>query len=195
MTTSSLPYTGSAAASILATSSRAPLKRVSMVQFGLLSPDEIVRPYFYLWLYLFTASPQHFLWLFLLCSEQHRWLELNTQRLWREVCQKIGGLADPRLGTNDRAMKCATCAGSMSECPGHFGHIELARPVFHVGLHRQNQKDPGMHLFSLRTFANRSKHRCKGSRGPFIAGIASTPQCRLGNFKNTHALRYHYRHN
>jgi DNA-directed RNA polymerase beta' subunit len=21
----------------------------------------------------------------------------------------------------------------MSECPGHFGHIELATPVFHVG--------------------------------------------------------------
>lgn len=21
----------------------------------------------------------------------------------------------------------------MTECPGHFGHIELAKPVFHVG--------------------------------------------------------------
>ena len=21
----------------------------------------------------------------------------------------------------------------MAECPGHFGHIDLARPVFHVG--------------------------------------------------------------
>jgi DNA-directed RNA polymerase beta' subunit len=21
----------------------------------------------------------------------------------------------------------------MAECPGHFGHIELARPVFHAG--------------------------------------------------------------
>lgn len=21
----------------------------------------------------------------------------------------------------------------MSECPGHFGHIDLAKPVFHVG--------------------------------------------------------------
>lgn len=24
-------------------------------------------------------------------------------------------------------------AGNMTECPGHFGHIELAKPVFHVG--------------------------------------------------------------
>lgn len=23
--------------------------------------------------------------------------------------------------------------GNMTECPGHFGHIELAKPVFHVG--------------------------------------------------------------
>ena len=38
-----------------------------------------------------------------------------------------------RLGTNDRNFKCATCSGSMNECPGHFGHLELAKPVFHVG--------------------------------------------------------------
>lgn len=43
------------------------------------------------------------------------------------------GLADPRLGSIDRGVKCATCDENMSECPGHFGHIELAAPVFHVG--------------------------------------------------------------
>lgn len=40
---------------------------------------------------------------------------------------------DPRLGTIDRNFKCQTCGEGMSECPGHFGHIELARPVFHIG--------------------------------------------------------------
>lgn len=30
---------------------------------------------------------------------------------------------------------CATCGENMSECPGHFGHIELAVPVFHIGLY------------------------------------------------------------
>jgi hypothetical protein len=40
---------------------------------------------------------------------------------------------DPRMGTIDRNFKCQTCGESMSECPGHFGHIELARPVFHPG--------------------------------------------------------------
>ena len=23
--------------------------------------------------------------------------------------------------------------GNITECPGHFGHLELAKPVFHVG--------------------------------------------------------------
>lgn len=46
---------------------------------------------------------------------------------------KVGGLLDMRLGTNDRNFKCATCSGSMHECPGHFGHLDLAKPVFHVG--------------------------------------------------------------
>lgn len=46
---------------------------------------------------------------------------------------KVGGLLDMRLGTNDRNFKCATCNGSMNDCPGHFGHLELAKPVFHVG--------------------------------------------------------------
>ena len=46
---------------------------------------------------------------------------------------KVGGLNDPRMGTTDRNFKCQTCGEGMSECPGHFGHIELARPVFHPG--------------------------------------------------------------
>jgi DNA-directed RNA polymerase II subunit RPB1 len=47
---------------------------------------------------------------------------------------KLGGLMDPRMGTIDRNFKCQTCGESMSECPGHFGHIELARPIFHPGV-------------------------------------------------------------
>lgn len=46
---------------------------------------------------------------------------------------KLGGLMDPRQGTVDRMSRCQTCAGNMTECPGHFGHLELAKPVFHVG--------------------------------------------------------------
>ena len=40
---------------------------------------------------------------------------------------------DPRLGSIDRNFRCQTCGEDMAECPGHFGHIELAKPVFHIG--------------------------------------------------------------
>lgn len=46
---------------------------------------------------------------------------------------KLGGLMDPRQGVIDRNSRCQTCAGNMTECPGHFGHIDLAKPVFHCG--------------------------------------------------------------
>ena len=44
-----------------------------------------------------------------------------------------GGLMDPRMGVIDPGLRCRTCRCRMGDCPGHFGHIELARPVIHVG--------------------------------------------------------------
>ncbi|KRY70126.1 DNA-directed RNA polymerase II subunit RPB1, partial [Trichinella pseudospiralis] len=46
---------------------------------------------------------------------------------------KLGGLMDPRQGVIDRRSRCQTCAGTIADCPGHFGHLELSKPVFHVG--------------------------------------------------------------
>lgn len=43
------------------------------------------------------------------------------------------GLFDPKLGTIDRYIDCDTCNGSMITCPGHMGHVELARPIYHPG--------------------------------------------------------------
>jgi len=43
------------------------------------------------------------------------------------------GLMDPKLGVIDPGLKCKTCGGKAGECPGHFGHIELAAPVNHPG--------------------------------------------------------------
>ncbi|GJY42852.1 DNA-directed RNA polymerase II subunit 1 [Tanacetum coccineum] len=45
---------------------------------------------------------------------------------------KIARLSDPRLGVIDRKMKCETCMANMAECSGHFGHLELAKPMFHI---------------------------------------------------------------
>src|SRR5271166_3995974 len=47
---------------------------------------------------------------------------------------KRGGLVDARLGVIDNHSRCDTCNLTSLECPGHFGHIELAEPVFHVVL-------------------------------------------------------------
>ncbi|MCS7384597.1 MAG: DNA-directed RNA polymerase subunit A', partial [archaeon GB-1867-097] len=44
-----------------------------------------------------------------------------------------GGLMDRRLGIIEPSQRCATCGNRVGACPGHFGHVELARPVVHVG--------------------------------------------------------------
>jgi DNA-directed RNA polymerase II subunit RPB1 len=45
---------------------------------------------------------------------------------------KKGGLADSRLGTSDYYLTCTTCGLNTNDCPGHFGHIELSEPVYHI---------------------------------------------------------------
>ncbi|CAG9581409.1 unnamed protein product [Danaus chrysippus] len=88
--------------------SKAPLRQVKRVQFGILSPDEIRRM-------SVTEGGIRF---------------PETMEGGRP---KLGGLMDPRQGVIDRSSRCQTCAGNMTECPGHFGHIDLAKPVFHIG--------------------------------------------------------------
>ena len=46
---------------------------------------------------------------------------------------KRGGLIDSRMGTTDDAIDCASCGLNNIYCVGHFGHIALAEPVFHMG--------------------------------------------------------------
>jgi len=42
-------------------------------------------------------------------------------------------LADPRMGVNHSHLICNTCECKEPDCPGHFGHIELELPVYHIG--------------------------------------------------------------
>ncbi|XP_067948896.1 DNA-directed RNA polymerase II subunit RPB1-like [Watersipora subatra] len=92
----------------LTADSKAPVRDVKRVQFGILSPDEL------------------------------RQMSVTEGGIkYPETMEggrpKIGGLNDPRQGTVDRHSRCMTCAGTMTECPGHFGHIDLAKPVYHIG--------------------------------------------------------------
>ncbi|TRZ54315.1 DNA-directed RNA polymerase subunit A' [archaeon] len=43
-----------------------------------------------------------------------------------------GGVMDPHLGVIDPGMRCRTCGGTLGDCIGHFGYIELVKPVIHI---------------------------------------------------------------
>lgn len=93
------------------THSDAPVRPIREIQFGILSPEDIKA---------YSVAKIEF-------------PEVNDEM----GNPRRGGLMDPLMGTIDRGTKCETCGEGMSECPGHFGHIELARPVFHAGESRR----------------------------------------------------------
>ncbi|MBT97111.1 MAG: hypothetical protein CL902_00590 [Dehalococcoidia bacterium] len=69
----------------------------------------------------------------LLSSEEARRMsvvEVTKTALMERNAPRIGGVNDTRLGTIHHAT-CGTCRNPLHSCPGHFGHIELAEPVFH----------------------------------------------------------------
>lgn len=43
-----------------------------------------------------------------------------------------GGLMDLRMGVIEPGLSCKTCGQNYKNCEGHFGHLELARPVLNV---------------------------------------------------------------
>ena len=91
-----------------------PLKRIKSIKFGLLSPKEIRK---------MSAA------------------EIITPDTYDEDGFPIEfGLMSQRLGVIDPGLRCKTCGGRMGECPGHFGHIELAAPVIHIGFVKRIHK-------------------------------------------------------
>jgi DNA-directed RNA polymerase II subunit RPB1 len=57
----------------------------------------------------------------------------NTTVVDQEGNPADGGINDLRMGTVDKNLLCRTCKSNFSDCPGHFGHIELVKPMYHVG--------------------------------------------------------------
>jgi len=88
--------------------SSAKLRTIQEIQFGLLSPEEIKN--------ISVAK-----------------IEYPETMDEAKMRPREGGLNDPKLGSIDRSFRCETCDEDMNSCPGHFGHIELSTPVFHVG--------------------------------------------------------------
>lgn len=60
-----------------------------------------------------------------------RMFEVPPQTGRRTLCEF--GPLDRRMGISGKRDSCATCGEPLQTCNGHFGHVKLVLPVFHVG--------------------------------------------------------------
>ena len=74
------------------------------VQFGIMGPEEI---------------------------RKRSVVEITKHDTYDKDTPVIKGLFDIRMGTTDMNRVCGTCNQDNINCTGHFGHIELSRPVYH----------------------------------------------------------------
>lgn len=49
----------------------------------------------------------------------------------RQICEN--GPLDKRMGISGKRENCETCNEPLLTCNGHFGHVKLILPIFHVG--------------------------------------------------------------
>ena len=75
------------------------------IQFSIFSPDEI---------------------------EKRSVVEITSNNTYEGNEPKIGGLFDPRMGVLENGKQCRSCGQSNNNCPGHFGHYRLGRPVYYI---------------------------------------------------------------
>ena len=82
-----------------------PVRKVKRVEFGVFSPEEIIK---------------------------QSVVKVEHEVLYENKEPKVGSLSDVRMGCIDKNMQCYTCKETINNCPGHFGHIELNVPVYHI---------------------------------------------------------------
>ncbi|MBI2663465.1 DNA-directed RNA polymerase subunit A' [Candidatus Woesearchaeota archaeon] len=81
-------------------------KKIDRITFGLLSPEDV---------------------------KKLSYVKIVTPELYdKEGYPVDGGLMDTRMGVIDPGLTCRTCGEKLKECAGHFGYIDLARPIIHV---------------------------------------------------------------
>jgi DNA-directed RNA polymerase II subunit RPB1 len=81
-----------------------PVSKIIGIQFSIMSPEEILK-----------GSVA----------------EITNRETYVNNKPVIGGLFDPRMGPIDPGVICPTDGLDYMKCPGYFGHIKLARPVFY----------------------------------------------------------------
>jgi DNA-directed RNA polymerase II subunit RPB1 len=89
----------------MAASSNSEIEPILGIQFSIFSPDEI---------------------------ERRSVVEITSNATYEGSEPKIGGLFDPRMGVLENGKQCRSCGQSNNNCPGHFGHYRLARPVYYI---------------------------------------------------------------
>jgi DNA-directed RNA polymerase beta' subunit len=57
-------------------------------------------------------------------------VEVITDKTYQGNQPVSGGVFDRRFGVIENGAVCTTCKQTNLLCPGHFGHIQLARPVY-----------------------------------------------------------------
>ncbi len=57
-------------------------------------------------------------------------VDVNTDKTYQSGQPVSNGVFDARFGVIENGKVCPTCKHTNQLCPGHFGHIELARPVY-----------------------------------------------------------------
>ena len=83
------------------------MKKVDKIKFGVMSPDDIRK---------ISA------------------VRVETPDTYDSDGYPIeNGLMDSRMGVLDSSLRCHTCGVRGGDCQGHFGSIELGKPVVHVG--------------------------------------------------------------
>jgi DNA-directed RNA polymerase II subunit RPB1 len=73
------------------------------VQFGISNPDDILK---------------------------RSVVEVTTDKTYQSNQPVANGVFDSRFGVIENGKVCPTCKQTNQFCPGHFGHIRLARPVY-----------------------------------------------------------------
>lgn len=87
------------------TDQKVDIQDVKGIQFSVLGPDEIIA---------------------------RSVVEVNRTDTYAGNEPVVGGLFDSRMGVLEHNKTCSTCEQKNIFCPGHFGHIVLAKPVFHA---------------------------------------------------------------
>ncbi|XP_068158672.1 DNA-directed RNA polymerase III subunit RPC1 [Drosophila tropicalis] len=82
-------------------------KKISHVQFGVSGADQI---------------------------QQESLVRIISKNLYQAQRQPVPyGVLDRRMGISTKDAVCETCGQGLNECIGHFGYMDLALPVFHIG--------------------------------------------------------------